>query len=245
MINQIVSAILIITIAFGNYPTSIGKHGVVSSSSSHASDVGIEVLKNGGNAIDAAIAVGFALGVTFPNAGNIGGGGFMVLRLSGGEVSTIDFREVAPLLSDRDMFLDDSSRVIMGKSLYTALASGVPGTVAGFGYAHDKYGTRPWKDLINPAINLASNGFRLTHRDAKYLNRARNFFSRDEEASKIFVSKKKHKVGDVFTQRDLANTLKRISIHGYEEFYQGLTSKMIVQCMSRTNGIISILRFIC
>ena len=239
MIKQIVSSFLVVAIILGANPSSIGKNGVVSSSSSHASDIGVDVLKSGGNAIDAAIAVGFALGVAFPNAGNIGGGGFMVIRLANGEVSTIDFREVAPLLSDRDMFLDDSSRVIRGKSLYTALASGVPGTVAGFGYAHEKYGTTPWEQLINPAINLASNGFRLTSRDARYLNKARNFLSRDEESSKIFVLDKKHKVGDLFVQRDLANTLKRISIYGYNEFYQGLTSKMIVQCMSRTDGIIS------
>ena len=110
--NRIIVIIMIASISFAHYPKSMGKNGVVSSSSSHASDIGIQVLKNGGNAVDAAIAVGFALGVTFPNAGNIGGGGFMVIRLSNGEVSTIDFREVAPLLSNRDMFLDDSSRVI-------------------------------------------------------------------------------------------------------------------------------------
>ena len=188
MIKKILSYIVILSLSWGSFPSAIGENGVVSSSSSYASDVGIEVLKDGGNAIDAAISVGFALAVTFPNAGNLGGGGFMVIRLASGEVTTIDFREMAPMLSQRDMFLDDSSRVIMGKSLYTALASGVPGTVAGFGYAHEKYGTKPWENLIEPAINLASNGFRLTTRDAKYLNTARNFLSRDKEASKIFGS---------------------------------------------------------
>tara|TARA_B100002052_G_scaffold58736_1_gene51717 strand:- start:1109 stop:2782 length:1674 start_codon:yes stop_codon:yes gene_type:complete len=237
--NRIIVIIMIASISFAHYPKSMGKNGVVSSSSSHASDIGIQVLKNGGNAVDAAIAVGFALGVTFPNAGNIGGGGFMVIRLSNGEVSTIDFREVAPLLSDRDMFLDDSSRVIRGKSLYTALASGVPGTVAGFGYAHEKYGTKSWKSLIEPSINLAYNGFRLTTRDADYLNDARKFLSRDKEALKIFVPNKNHKVGDLLIQTDLANTLKRISTYGYKEFYEGLTSKKIIKCMNRTNGIIS------
>ena len=239
MITRVISAMLIATFIFGGYPSAIGKNGVVSSSSSHASDIGIKVLKNGGNAIDAAIAVGFALGVTFPNAGNIGGGGFMVIRLSNGEVSTIDFREVAPMLSKRDMFLDDSSNVIEGKSLYTALASGVPGTVAGFGYAHEKYGTMPWDYLINPAIDLAFNGFKLTSRDAQYLNSAHNFLSRDKEASKIFTSKRRYHVGDVFVQIDLAHTLKRISIDGYDEFYSGLTSRMIEKCMFRTGGIIS------
>ena len=237
--NRIIVIIMIASISFAHYPKSMGKNGVVSSSSSHASDIGIQVLKNGGNAVDAAIAVGFALGVTFPNAGNIGGGGFMVIRLSNGEVSTIDFREVAPLLSDRDMFLDDSSRVIRGKSLYTALASGVPGSVAGFGYAHEKYGTKSWKSLIEPSINLAYNGFRLTTRDADYLNDARKFLSRDKEALKIFVPNKNHKVGDLLIQTDLANTLKRISTYGYKEFYEGLTSKKIIKCMNRTNGIIS------
>ena len=239
MIKKIILIIVIVSISLAYYPNSMGKNGVVSSSSSHASDIGIEVLRNGGNAIDAAIAVGFALGVTFPNAGNIGGGGFMVIRLADGQVSTIDFREVAPLLSHRDMFLDDSSRVIRGKSLYTALASGVPGTVAGFGYAHEKYGTQSWRSLIAPSINLAYNGFKLTTRDVDYLNTARNFLSRDIEASNIFVPKKKHKVGDLLIQIDLANTLKRISTHGYKEFYEGVTSQKIIQCMNRTNGIIS------
>ena len=115
--KKILLVIFIIpSLCIGSFPDAIGKNGVVVSSNKYASEIGIQILQDGGNAIDAAIAVGFALGVTFPNAGNIGGGGFMVIRFSNGQVSTIDFREVAPLLSDRDMFLDDSSRVIIGKS---------------------------------------------------------------------------------------------------------------------------------
>ena len=239
MIKQITSLMLVATFVLGSFPSAVGRNGVVTSSSSHASDVGINVLKDGGNAIDAAIAVGFALGVTFPNAGNIGGGGFMIIRLSTGEVTAIDFREVAPILSDREMFLDDSLNVIPGKSLYTAFAAGVPGTVSGFGYAHRKYSTKPWDYLLNPAIDLARDGFRLTSRDARYLNHAHKFLLRDKEASKIFASKNNYRVGDLFIQLDLSHTLKRISIKGDKEFYTGLTSRMIERCMSRTGGIIS------
>ena len=116
-------------------------------------------MKNGGNAIDAAIATGFALSVVHPAAGNIGGGGFMVIRLADGTVTTIDFREVAPSGAYRDMFLDDSMNVIAGKSLNTSWAAGVPGSVAGFGMAHEKYGNTKWKTLVRPAAELAKNGF--------------------------------------------------------------------------------------
>ena len=142
MIQYIAIVILFVSQVWANFPSAIGRNGVVTSSSSHATEIGINVLKDGGNAIDAAVAVGFALGVTFPNAGNIGGGGFMVIRTADGEVTTIDFRETAPIKSDRDMYLDDSGSVIEGMSLYSSKAAGVPGTVAGFGYAHEKYGSK-------------------------------------------------------------------------------------------------------
>ena len=174
-----------LSIIFGSFPDAIGKNGAVSSSSSYASQVGIDVLKSGGNAVDAAIAVGFALSVTFPNAGNLGGGGFMVVRTAEGDVSTIDFREVAPKQAHRDMYLDDNGDVVPGMSLYTTHAAGVPGTVAGFGVAHEKYGTKSWNYLIRPAIKLASNGFELSYRDAMYLNGSRSYFLRDDEAAKL------------------------------------------------------------
>ena len=151
-------------------PDAVGKNGMVVSSHDLASNVGVEILKNGGNAIDAAIATGFALSVVHPGAGNIGGGGFMVIRLADGTVTTIDFREVAPSRAYRDMFLDDSMNVIENKSWNTAFAAGVPGSVAGFGMAHEKYGRAKWETLIKPAVELAINGFDLDFQNVSYLN---------------------------------------------------------------------------
>jgi gamma-glutamyltranspeptidase/glutathione hydrolase len=239
MIKNILILIMIFSFVLASFPDAIGKNGAVSSSSSHASQVGIDVLKNGGNAIDAAIAVGFSLSVTFPNAGNLGGGGFMVIRTASGDITTIDFREVAPKSAHRDMYLDANGDVIPGMSLYTTHSAGVPGTVAGFGYAHEKYGTKSWNYLIRPAIKLASNGFKLSYRDAMYLNGSRSYFLRDKEAAKIFAGKDIYSLGDLFIQRDLARTLRRISVGGAEEFYTGVTADMIQSCMTRTGGIIT------
>ena len=240
MIRHLLVVVLIVSQAWANFPSAIGKNGVVTSSSSHATQIGINVLKDGGNAIDAAIAVGFALGVTFPNAGNIGGGGFMVIRLENGDVTTIDFRETAPIRSDRDMYLDEGGNVIQGMSLYSSKAAGVPGTVAGFGYAHEKYGSKSWTYLLRPSVKLATSGFPLSYRDAMYLNANKGFLSIDKEASKIFTSKESYSVGDMFIQKDLGETLRRIAIRGYDEFYSGVTAKKIVQCMRRTGGIITL-----
>ena len=234
-----ITIILFVTEIIARNPDAVGKNGMVVSSHELASQVGIESLKNGGNAIDAAIATGFALSVLHPAAGNIGGGGFMVIRTANGEVTTIDFREVAPQSAHRDMYLDDGGEVIPNMSLYTTHAAGVPGTVAGFGYAHDKYGTKSWNYLLRPAIKLASNGFELSFRDAMYLNASRSFFLMDDEAAKIFASKERYTLGDLFIQRDLGKTLRRISVGGPEEFYTGVTANMIQDCMDRTGGIIT------
>ena len=139
-IKRTISIIVLSFIFSFEIPDAIGNNGIVVCSKKDAANVGIEILKKGGNAIDAAVGVSFALAVTHPSAGNIGGGGFMVIRLSNGNVKTIDFREKAPELSYRDMFLDDNGNVIPGKSRYTSWAAGVPGTVYGLGYAHKKYG---------------------------------------------------------------------------------------------------------
>ena len=159
-----------VTFLFSSYPDAIGKNGAVTSSNKYATEAGIEILKNGGNAIDAAITVGFALAVTHPGAGNIGGGGFMVIRLADGSVKTIDFRETAPSKAYKDMFLDDSLNVIPGKSWSTSWAAGVPGSVAGLGLAHEEFGSLPWWQLINPAISLAQNGYELDWISSLYLN---------------------------------------------------------------------------
>ena len=164
-------SVLLITFTYTfEVANAVGAYGAVASSKKQASEVGVEILKNGGNAVDAAIAVAFALSVTHPSAGNIGGGGFMVIRLANGEVTTIDFREKAPLLSSSDMFLDSDGNVIPGKSKYSALASGVPGTVYGLGYAHEKYDSLPWDILLYPAIQLAKYGFELDYHNIKILN---------------------------------------------------------------------------
>ena len=150
-----------ISLIFCRIPDAIGQNGAVTSSNEYATQIGIDILRAGGNAVDAAVAVGFALAVTHPGAGNIGGGGFMVVHRSNGEVLTIDFRETAPIKASRDMFLDEQVNVIPGKSWNTALASGVPGSVDGFNKIHSLYGNLPWETLVKPAILLAKNGFNL------------------------------------------------------------------------------------
>ena len=230
----------LLSICYPNIPDAVGENGVVVSSNDYATQVGIDALKAGGNAVDAAVAVGFALSVVHPSAGNLGGGGFMVMRFSDGRVTTIDFREMAPSLSDKDMFLDENLEIVPDKSLKTALASGVPGSVAGLGYAHEKYGSMKWNRLVKPSIKLASKGYKLSYKDMFYLNNYRDFLSLDEESKKIFSQKDgQYELGDVFIQQDLANTLVRISNNGYREFYEGITADNIVRCMKRTNGIIS------
>ena len=222
---------------------AIGYNGAVASSKEEASQIGIEILKKGGNAIDAAVGVAFALSVVHPSAGNIGGGGFMVIRLSDGYTTAIDFREKAPFDSDKDMFLDNKGEVIQGKSKYSALAVGVPGTVFGLGYAHEKYGTMPWESLLYPSIQLAKYGFQLDYHNLKLLNsdRYKSFLAMDSETKKIFTKSNNlsFKLNENFIQSDLAHTLIRIAKYGYHEFYNGVTADYIVDCMKRVGGIIS------
>ena len=222
-------------------PDAVGKNGMVVSSHKLASNVGVEILKSGGNAIDAAIATGLALAVVHPAAGNIGGGGFMVIRLADGTVTTIDFREVAPSAAYRDMFLDDSMNVISGKSLNTSWAAGVPGSVAGFGMAHEKYGNTKWKNLVRPAAELAKNGFPLDFQNMSYLNYPyfKGYLSNDPKTKKIFVKGASYELNEIFIQNDLGKTLQRIADSGWQEFYTGKTSDMIEKCMQRTDGLIT------
>ena len=193
---------LIINLLFARTPDAVGENGVVVSSHELASKIGLEVLKNGGNAIDAAIATGFALAVVHPGAGNIGGGGFMVIRLADGRVTTIDFRETAPAAAFRDMFLDDSLNVIPGKSWQTSLAAGVPGSVAGFGLAYEKYGSANWRDLVKPAVELASNGFPLDYQNMNTFNHPyyQEYLSNDAESAKIFSKEEPFTLYQTFIQ---------------------------------------------
>lgn len=218
-------------------------HGMVVSASRLASQAGVDIMKKGGNAIDAAVATGFALAVTYPQAGNIGGGGFMVVRTADGQAITLDFREKAPLAAHRDMYLDDSSNVIKNLSLYSHLAAGVPGSVHGLLSAWEKYGSGniSRNELLTPAIRLAQRGFELSPYLARSLNRYKSFFLRDDGAAEIFVrsDSRPWKAGDKLVQKDLARTLKRIAQKGFEGFYSGPTASFIVEEMNDGNGLIS------
>ena len=230
-----------ISLIFCRIPDAIGQNGAVTSSNEYATQIGIDILRAGGNAVDAAVAVGFALAVTHPGAGNIGGGGFMVVHRSNGEVLTIDFRETAPIKASRDMFLDEQGNVIPGKSWNTALSSGVPGSVDGFNKIHSLYGNLPWETLVKPAILLAKNGFNLDPMNVRTMKLYKNYLSQDSVTKSIFVKDKgDFEVGELFKQPELASTLRRIQINGAREFYEGKTAEYIVNCMERTGGIISL-----
>ena len=237
--------LLIHQVLFSAYPDPIfGKNGMIVSTSKQASEAGIEILKKGGNAIDAAVAVGFALAVTSSSDGNIGGGGFLVASLANGNSFTIDHREKAPMSANKDMFLNDSGNVVPGMSLYSRASSGVPGTVDGLIRALEDHGSGniTLREVLNPAIVLAERGFFLSHYEASRFNSYKDFFLRNEAASKIFVRKDKKpwKKGDKFIQKDLAKTLKRIARYGRDGFYKGPVAKLIENEMKRGNGLITL-----
>ena len=212
------------------------KQGMVSSQDPFATQVGIDVLKSGGNAVDAAVAVGYALAVTHPQAGNIGGGGFMLIHLADGTTTAIDFREVAPKAAFRDMYLDENGNVIPNESLTTLNASGVPGTVAGLSYALDKYGTKTNADVLNPAIQLAENGFPISLNLGNTLkNYGVDTLGPHASSRVIFfdANGKVLKEGDQLIQKDLANTLMRIRDNGAKEFYEGETAQKIAAHMAK------------
>lgn len=201
-----------------------------------ASEVGIEVLKKGGNAADAAVAVQFALAVVYPSAGNIGGGGFFLYRSAVGSCSTLDFREKAPSKAHRNMYLDSNDQVIENLSLYSHLAVGVPGTVDGMVEIHKKHGQLPWKDLLDPAIKLAEHGFPLTTNESNNLNR---FNKSKASTSYNPYFKKKYKQGDTIFLPDLAKTLKAIRDFKRDGFYKGVVAENLIEEMSENNGLIS------
>jgi gamma-glutamyltranspeptidase/glutathione hydrolase len=220
-------------------PGIISKNGMVVSAHPQSSRIGIEILKKGGNAVDAAVATELALAVCYPEAGNIGGGGFMVIRTSDGKVDAIDYREKSPLKATFNMYLDAASNVINGLSTDTHLASGVPGTIDGIISAHEKYGKLPFKDVIQPAIDLAEKGFPITGSQAESLNNTRREFIERNLRWPAFVKDSLWKKGDILKQPDLAATLKRIRDHGRDGFYSGVTAELLEKEMKRGNGIIS------
>ncbi|OEK03777.1 gamma-glutamyltransferase [Roseivirga sp. 4D4] len=208
-----------------------------------ASKVGKEIMEQGGNAVDAAIATQFALAVVYPGAGNIGGGGFMVSRMANGEIAALDYREKAPLAGGRDMYLDANGDVIPMASVRGHLAAGVPGTVAGLEAAHKKYGKLDWASLVQPAIDLAANGWELTAREARGLNGNRKVFIEYNTVQPDFFLAEEGsewKEGDIVSIPDLAKTLERIRDNGRDGFYKGETAKLIVAEMERGNGLISL-----
>ena len=216
------------------------KNGMVVSANPQASKVGVAILRQGGNAVDAAVAVEFALAVVYPNAGNIGGGGFLVYRASGGTVDALDFRETAPSKASRDMYLDKHGNPISNLSQYGSLAAGIPGSVAGMVEAHSKYGQLSWRKLIEPAIRLASKGFRITALQASELNKHQPDFIKYNSKITVFTRIKPWKAGDVLKQPELTKTLILIRNKGREGFYNGRTARLIVAEMNRGNGIVTL-----
>ena len=204
-----------------------------------ASQVGVSILKKGGNAVDAAIAVQFALTIAFPEAGNIGGGGFMLVRMKDGSTSALDYREKAPALSSVNMFLDSKGNVIPKLSEAGHLASGIPGSVDGMIEAHKKFGRLPWKDLVQPAIDLALSGIALTQHAANNLNQVqRELLKYNTIAPNFLIKEWKH--GDTTKWVDLGHTLERIRDYGRAGFYEGKTAEDIVAEMKRGGGIITL-----
>jgi gamma-glutamyltranspeptidase / glutathione hydrolase len=217
-----------------------GRNGMVVSADSLASAAGVAVLRSGGNAIDAAVAVGFALAVTYPEAGNLGGGGFMVIRMAGGESTMIDFREKAPAAASRDMFLDAAGRPVREKSLIGPLASGVPGTVDGLLTALNEYGSLGREAVIGPAALLAEEGFPVTEHLARVLGEEVQQFSLFPPTISVFTRGGRPFVwGDTLRQRDLARTLRAVIGRGAEGFYTGDVAAKIVAGMKRDGGIIT------
>jgi gamma-glutamyltranspeptidase/glutathione hydrolase len=218
----------------------IAKHALVVSAHPAASKVGRDIMQQGGNAYDAAVAVQFALAVVLPVAGNIGGGGFIVYRGKDGTDGTLDFRETAPAAASRDMYLDASGNVVPGRSTAGALAVGTPGTVAGMEALHKKLGKLPWAKLVAPAVRLASHGVALTEKEAAGLNRTQGDFTKYNPGSPpVFVRATAWQKGDTIKQPDLAVVLQRIQNQGRAGFYQGRTAELLLAEMKKGNGLIS------
>jgi gamma-glutamyltranspeptidase/glutathione hydrolase len=216
------------------------RNGMVASASEIASRVGVEIMQKGGNAIDAAVAVGLALAVTWPSAGNLGGGGFMMIRRADGATEIIDYRERAPLAASHDMYLDKEGKVIDEASTVGYKAVGVPGTVAGLALALEHHGKMKWSDVIEPSRKLAAEGFTVGFHLMRSLKVSEKLLSRFPESKRIFLGDgKMHQEGDHFTQPELAATLERLKKNGPREFYEGETAKMIAEDMKAGGGLVT------
>lgn len=217
----------------------MAENGMVVSASKYASDIGVEVMKRGGNAFDAAVAVQFALAVVYPRAGNIGGGGFAVYRDAKGGNGALDFREKAPAMAERNMYLDETGEPVKDLSLKGALAVGVPGTVNGMVKLHERFGKLSWKELVEPAIELAREGIRISGNQALRFNQSKTDFEEYNRFSIPMVKETEWKPGDVLTLPELAATLERIAEGGNDGFYAGITAELIVEEMKAQNGLVS------
>lgn len=231
---------------FAGSPSPVrGKHAMVASQHELASKIGVAIMKKGGNAVDAAVAVGLALAVVYPEAGNIGGGGFMLIRKRNGETHAIDYREMAPKAAGRDIFVDKDGNVIKGEGSSTIgyRASGVPGTLAGFELAFKKYGSGrvSWSEVVRPARLIARDGYVLSYRLAQLFKSYKESLSKFDESRRIFLGGGTfYEEGDLFRQPDLARTLLRIEQGGAREFYTGITARMIADDMRAHDGLITL-----
>lgn len=249
-----IAAALVAAFLFASAPISTraaspdpvrGKHAMVASQHELASRIGVEVMKKGGNAVDAAIAVGIALAVVYPEAGNLGGGGFMLMRFKDGRATSIDYREMAPASAHRDIYIDKDGNLISGEGGSTVgyRASGVPGTLAGFEMAFRKYGSGKvkWSDLVEPSRRLAAEGYVLSNRLAVLLYAYREWLAKYPDSNRIFLRNGKYyEEGELFKQPELAETLGRISRYGAKEFYTGKTAQMIADDMKANGGLITL-----
>ncbi|NVM88592.1 gamma-glutamyltranspeptidase/glutathione hydrolase [Variovorax sp. SG517] len=239
-----VAAVLALAAAGASTAASVApvaaENGMVVSAQHLATKVGVDVLKRGGNAVDAAVAVGYALAVVYPAAGNLGGGGFMTVQLADGRKTFLDFREKAPLAATANMYLDKDGNVIKGLSTKGHLAVGVPGSVSGMEYAREKYGTMKRGDLLAPSIQLAEKGFALQQGDVDLLGTATADFKEDPATAAIFLNKgEPYKVGDKLVQKDLAKTLREISAKGTDGFYKGWVGSALVASSQAGKGLIT------
>lgn len=239
MLTILLSAAVFSQPAKAQEPQISFKKGMVVCATPAAAKVGLDILKKGGNAVDAAVAVQFALAVTHPEAGNIGGGGFMVYSSSKGETNTLDFREKAPAAASRNMYLDSAGNVIADMSLATHQAAGVPGSVDGMVEAHRKYGKLKWAELLQPAIELARNGFNITRRLAGDLNSVSARFKKANPGKTYLLKDESWKEGDILVQEDLAKTLETIRDHGRDGFYAGVVASQIAEEMKSGKGLIT------
>ena len=215
----------------------ISKNAMVVSAREEASRIGVEILKKGGNAFDAMMATELALAVSYPSAGNIGGGGFMVYRKSNGKTGALDYRERAPINSTRDMYLDQNNNIIEGLSMIGGLSVGIPGTIAGIFEAHEKFGTLSIEEIITPVIDLAKNGVIVTENQMNRINENRKYFQLVNKSQILFDNN--FQKNDSIKNPKLAATLEKIMINGKDEFYKGETAKKLVKFISENGGIIT------